>query len=341
MVVKSFTRAQLWEYSGTVASMLVKNQRGDRWMVVFPFGIEWIVSFLACLRIGAVVVSVYPPDPQRLARYVPKFAHFVQDSGSRIVLTVTKYKQLVTSTSLIRKWPAGVKWIATDPFFVSSSKPSKPPSMEIFDIRVKPEDLAFIQCTSGSTGNPKGIMMSHANLAFQCETLNKGMLGMVQGKSDLQRQRYVGWAPQVRPLSDPFPVAPFHANCLPFVHSSPPFLQVSILCLPLFFTDRHGCCVQYHDMGLFTVLSPLFGGLDTVYTFSPLDWLQNPTMWPRAIEKVKGTFTAGPNFSLELTSKRLRQQEKSFDCSSIEWAIIGGEPTRLSTLREAANTMRI
>jgi acyl-CoA synthetase (AMP-forming)/AMP-acid ligase II len=65
-VAKTLTFGQLWESSGRVADLLVQKkglQPGDRVMIVYPFGLEFLEGFVACLRAGSVVCSVYPPNP--------------------------------------------------------------------------------------------------------------------------------------------------------------------------------------------------------------------------------------------------------------------------------------
>eukprot|EP00961_Rhodomonas_salina_P074091 995644-Rhodomonas_salina.2 len=190
-VEKSFTRGQLWNYSGHVCTVLVQEcgvKRGDRVMIVYPFGIDWIVGFLACCRIGAVVVSVYPPNPNRLAIDIPKFAHFVQDSQSTIALTTRAYHAVVRGSSLVRKWPTGLKWIATDncPEGMGAVKPALAP----FDVPVQLSEPALIQYTSGSTSDPKGVVLSHGNLSHQMQIQR----ALVDPEA---RVSYVGWAPQV------------------------------------------------------------------------------------------------------------------------------------------------
>eukprot|EP00961_Rhodomonas_salina_P160088 2155584-Rhodomonas_salina.1 len=188
-IANSFTHAELWHRSGLIGKKLIethKLKRGDRVMIVFPFGLDFIVAFLACLRVGVVVVSVYPPNPSKLASDIKKFSHFVTDSGSRIALTTGKYASMVRYSGLLHKWPKNLQWVATD------SYPRKTPlktEMTPYDISPEDRELAFVQYTSGSTGNPKGVMVTFANLQHQLYSLSCFPRPYV---------RYVGWVPQVR-----------------------------------------------------------------------------------------------------------------------------------------------
>eukprot|EP00286_Rhodomonas_abbreviata_P011308 CAMPEP_0181336432 /NCGR_PEP_ID=MMETSP1101-20121128/27422_1 /TAXON_ID=46948 /ORGANISM="Rhodomonas abbreviata, Strain Caron Lab Isolate" /LENGTH=176 /DNA_ID=CAMNT_0023446739 /DNA_START=203 /DNA_END=729 /DNA_ORIENTATION=+ len=112
-----FSWAELWHFSGMLGEKLVASQgvkRGDRVMIVYPFGLDFIIAFLACIRVGIIVVSVYPPNPARLAGDIAKFRHFVEDCQATIALTTRKYSVMVRYTSMLHKWPKNLTWISTD-----------------------------------------------------------------------------------------------------------------------------------------------------------------------------------------------------------------------------------
>eukprot|EP00978_Attheya_sp_CCMP212_P028707 scaffold99901_cov35-Attheya_sp.AAC.2 len=166
-VVKSFTHKQLWTASRNVAYKLVTKhgiKRGDRAMIIYPLGIDFLVAFVACMRVGIIVVSVYPPNPNKLQKDVPKFEHFAVDSGVTIALTTNNYRTAIRIKPWI-KWPKGINWVTTDS--ASTSRDTVPVGWDGWhedEAHNSKHDVVFLQYTSGSTGNPKGIMITNDNI---------------------------------------------------------------------------------------------------------------------------------------------------------------------------------
>jgi acyl-CoA synthetase (AMP-forming)/AMP-acid ligase II len=141
-------------------------QPGDRAVLVYPPSLEYMIAFLACLTSGIVAVPVFPPNPTRRDT-LTMFTSIVNSSRATHALTSTSYnhaKQLASIKSMFsisnRKygsWPENLVWIATNDKKKCQSKVN-------FPIRSS-SDLAFLQYTSGSTSEPKGVMISHGNLA--------------------------------------------------------------------------------------------------------------------------------------------------------------------------------
>eukprot|EP01134_Creolimax_fragrantissima_P000124 CFRG0124T1 len=201
-VEKSFTRGEIWAHSTRVAEKMVNKygiKAGDRVMIVYPPGIDFVIALVACLRLGIVLVSVYPPNPNKLDVDIPKFAHFVSDSGSRVALTTKAFKRFVNISTLTKEWPRGLVWVSTDDY-----KPMReiqqPPLVTGIDMKRHSSDLAIIQYTSGSTGKPKGIMISHGNISHQCQYGIISRVGSIYPDKTVEELRYVGWAPQYHDL---------------------------------------------------------------------------------------------------------------------------------------------
>jgi long-chain acyl-CoA synthetase len=147
-------------------------QRGDRVAIISENRWEWPVVDFACMAIGAVDVPLY----QTLS--VEQVGFMLRDSGSKVafVSTLEQYKKVVKAGEL----PALERVVVFDdgdfPNALNLSKIlESAPQFEAHDAafdaslcETKPEDLATIVYTSGTTGDPKGVMLTHKNL---CENL--------------------------------------------------------------------------------------------------------------------------------------------------------------------------
>ncbi|CAB9504318.1 D-alanine--D-alanyl carrier protein ligase [Seminavis robusta] len=160
------TFKQLEDQSNTVAARLIKLgcQKGDRVMIAYPFGLEFLAGMFGAMKIGVVPCSIYPPNPSQLKTDMPKFRRFAEDAGAKFALTTATFATAMTAASVLYK--TGVKWIGTDKLSIKKTNPNKPKEYETFV--GEPNEICFIQYTSGSTGRPKGVMISHQNLAENC-----------------------------------------------------------------------------------------------------------------------------------------------------------------------------
>ncbi|ETW04345.1 hypothetical protein H310_04641 [Aphanomyces invadans] len=144
--------------------------KGDRVMLCYPPGLDFAMGFWGCLYAGAIGIPTYPPYPGTLAKDLPKFNRMVADSGARVILTNRTYHlatQLATAKSYFSSdaptWPKDIQWYSTDA--ISSSTASR-----FTDVSVGVDDVAFFQYSSGSTSEPKAVMISHGNIQAQLKT---------------------------------------------------------------------------------------------------------------------------------------------------------------------------
>ncbi|MDD3470169.1 MAG: aminotransferase class I/II-fold pyridoxal phosphate-dependent enzyme [Thermoguttaceae bacterium] len=138
---------------------------GQRILLLYPAGLDFIAAFFGCLFAGAVAVPAYPP---RKNRSMNRIQAIVNDADARVALTtqtvLDRVEGIIDMTPNLRN----LIWTATDTFdFESLANDWKYPE-------VHPETLAFLQYTSGSTGTPKGVMLSHANLLHNCALIAWG-----------------------------------------------------------------------------------------------------------------------------------------------------------------------
>ncbi len=95
----------------------------------------------------------------------------------------------------------------------------------------------------------------------------------------------------------------------------------------------------YHDLGLIGgVVHPVYVGARSVL-MSPMDFLQKPSRWLRAIDRYRATFSAGPNFGFELCTRRVSEEDRAgLDLASWRMALVGAEPISAQTLSRFAET---
>ncbi|HEV2784624.1 MAG TPA: amino acid adenylation domain-containing protein [Actinophytocola sp.] len=140
------------------AALSARGGAGEPVLLLYPPGRSYVEGFLGCLYAGAIAVPAYPPDPARLERTLPRLRALIADCGARLALTVS---------GLDGAAPAGLEPIATDrlPDIGAAARDSPRPD---------PGSPALLQYTSGSTGEPKGVLLSHANLVHNAELVRLG-----------------------------------------------------------------------------------------------------------------------------------------------------------------------
>ncbi len=152
------TYAQLDSKAREIANHLLKSgaEKGDRALLLYPAGLDFITAFFGCLYAGMIAVPAYPP---RRNQSLDRLQAIAQDCAPTLALTTQKVLTDTQKTWEQDPLSSQLTWIPTDniphppsPIF-SENLPSPHPS-----------SLAFLQYTSGSTGTPKGVMVSHGNM---------------------------------------------------------------------------------------------------------------------------------------------------------------------------------
>jgi fatty-acyl-CoA synthase len=133
-------------------------ERGDRVALVVPDGEEFVLSLLGTLFAGLVPVPLSPQlSMSSIDAYHATVAHIVRAAGAVVLLTTTAARPYVEGVG--NRTP-GLRAIVTVEELAASNG-----SSESLCVPVSPDDLALIQFTSGSTSRPKGVMVTHGNLA--------------------------------------------------------------------------------------------------------------------------------------------------------------------------------
>ena len=130
---------------------------GERALLLYPAGLDFIAGFFGSLYAGVVAVPAYPPDPSRVNRTLSRLQAILVDAEASVVLTTTSILSL--AKPLLAQAPdlARLNWLATDAVNVGARDEWNAPTLT-------GDTLAFLQYTSGSTGTPKGVMLTHNNL---------------------------------------------------------------------------------------------------------------------------------------------------------------------------------
>ena len=157
-VLATTTYAQADRRARALALRLREHARvGERALLLYPFGLEYPVVFLACLYAGLVAVPAFPPDRQRTVKTMPRIATIIRDADARLILTAKDLVETVEFARAEARDPASLRILATEDLGSDDADAWRRPE------RLERE-LAFLQYTSGSTGAPKGAMIGHDNL---------------------------------------------------------------------------------------------------------------------------------------------------------------------------------
>lgn len=103
-VSDSLTYKQLWDKSCAVAQLLQAKkgvQKGDRVMIVYPFGLDFLSGLMGCMMAGVTACSVYPPNPKKLKTDLPAFNLKVQDAGAKYALTTSAFRRVMGLSNLM------------------------------------------------------------------------------------------------------------------------------------------------------------------------------------------------------------------------------------------------
>lgn len=182
---QSVSFRQLDLQAKTIAANLRKQlSPGDRALLVYPAGLEFISAFFGCLYAGVVAVPATYPKPRRP---LPRMASIARDSNARVALT-TRQTLDTMDMSQQDETVSAMHWMATDELSTADASRWTAPSND-------PEQLAFLQYTSGSTSDPKGVMVSHGNLLANLEAIRQSFGIEVDHSGREQIATGVFWLP--------------------------------------------------------------------------------------------------------------------------------------------------
>lgn len=138
-------------------------EKGDRVALILPDNAEFVFAFLAALRAGVVPVPIYPPmGAGQLSGYLDNTRHIVERCSAKVLITSPVIKSVLGNVQA--SCPA-LRTVTTFAALEDARGPLRPPA-------IAPDDLAFLQFTSGSTARPKGVCVTHQNLLANIRNIN-------------------------------------------------------------------------------------------------------------------------------------------------------------------------
>ncbi len=137
---------------------------GQRALLLYSPGLDYIAAFFGCLYAGVIAVPAYPP---RLNRPVPRIQAIVADSQASFALTTSTILNNIEQRFEYAPDLQALSWLNTEQVPIGLEADWRPPT-------ISPDTLAFLQYTSGSTSQPKGVMLSHGNLMHNLKAIRHG-----------------------------------------------------------------------------------------------------------------------------------------------------------------------
>lgn len=161
----TYTMVEIEQKTAVIAAGLQARglRKGDTVGLVLIDPEEFILSFFACLRIGVIAVPLYPPMSMAdLDAYIEKLTRICQNAQCKVMIASERVHKVLWQ--VVDQVPSMKTLLQVDDLTKHNQALQSP--------EIHPEEIAFLQYTSGSTSDPKGVMVTHASLYANCHAIS-------------------------------------------------------------------------------------------------------------------------------------------------------------------------
>ncbi len=163
-LVGRLSYAELDRKARTIGALLQEhNLAGERALMLYSPGLDFVAAFFGCLYGGTIAVPAYPPRPRTLSRLL----NIVKDARPAVILASRDVRELIEPMLTEAEGFPRLPWLTTDDLPDTLSEVWHHPG-------ATRTSLAFLQYTSGSTTTPRGVMVSHGNLLHNLSLIRAG-----------------------------------------------------------------------------------------------------------------------------------------------------------------------
>lgn len=161
------TYGQLDRAARAVAAVLQRCTRpGDRVLLTYPQGLDFVASFFGCLYSGLIAIPAPLPERGRLRRTLDRLRAIADDADARFILTTSSSLPFFEELAAAEGAPQFAERLATDGFALDAAT-------EYVSFEPQADALAYLQYTSGSTTYPRGVMVGHHNLIVNSMAISR------------------------------------------------------------------------------------------------------------------------------------------------------------------------